>query len=257
MTTLRDIITDAYREGGIVQIGDTPEAEELDEGLRRLKAYIHSLFGYELGDDLTPVTYGTYSGGNAYANYWDEAPLINSYFVPDNTRLEVTITAPSEVYLNPRPQDGARLAVVDVRGNFSTNNLTINANGRKIEGADTVVLNTDRATKEWFYRADLGEWKLVDTYTANSESPFPTKYDPFLSIGLAFRLNPRYKDQTAPESMEDFQRLKNMFQAQYRQKKETRTEIGLLRLSGSDNYIYDYSLYPGSTESSFNRGFIG
>lgn len=253
MATIRQIITDAYREGGLIQIGTTPDADQLDEGFRKLQSIIRSLIGNELGNPVVPISYGDNGFTNSYAKEQDQTAEIDTYFVPTNTRLMANISGAKTVYLDPNPRDGARLAINDVSGNFATNNLTVNANGRKIEGDDEVVLATNGSVQEWFYREDLGEWVKVELLTLNSENPFPFQFDDFLIIMLAMRLNPRYQTTAAPETVAEFRRLKKQFQAKYRNGTEMRTEEGILRLPSSRLSMFED--LPAS-DRKFDRGFL-
>lgn len=253
MTTIRQIITDAYRESGLIQIGLTPEAEQLDEGLRRLQTIIRSLFGNELGVPLTSVSYGASAITNTYGREDDYSSVIDGTYVPSNVRLLVNIDGAKTLYLKPNPQDGARISIVDNSGNFGTYNVTVNGNGRKIDGGTSTVLSTNSESKEWFYRADLGEWVVVDSLTADSQSPFPSEFDDLLSIMLAFRLHPRYQAQTAPETMETLRRMKRQFSSRYSQSSEVGVEEALLRLSGTGPSFFDD--LPSSER--FNSGIIG
>lgn len=251
MTTIRQIIIDAYREGGLVQIGLTPESEELDEGLRKLQAIVKSMFGNEMGAPLAPVSYGSSGVTNAYAKEQDVAPEIDSYYVPSNIRLMANLESAKTVYLPPNPKDGARVAVVDVAENFGTYNLTINGNGRRIQDATSVTLSTNGDNKEWFYRSDLGDWRLIADLTVSSENPFPAQFDDLLITMLAMRLNPRYQAQTAPETVETLTRLRRQFRARYKQTTEESSEAGIVRTNSQKDRLFegiDLSL------NQFNRG---
>jgi hypothetical protein len=80
VTTLRDIVTDAFRECGITGVGLEPEADEFDEGLRRLQSIIKSVYGNELGEPLRSLNFGTYSLSNPYALAEDTARLRSRLF---------------------------------------------------------------------------------------------------------------------------------------------------------------------------------
>lgn len=254
MTTIRQIVIDAYREGGLVQAGLTPDSEEFDEGLRKLQDIVDSLYGFEAGDQLITLSYGSPVGGNSYAKYEDLSSYIDSTYLPQNTRLMVHADSATELFLPPVPDDGARFSVVDVGDNFATNNVTVNGNGRYIEGGTTATLSTDRENKTWFYRADLGEWVLISDLTENSQNPFPRVYDDYLIMLLAMRMNPRYQATTAQETMMFFRRLERKFKAQYRQKHEVAVEEGLRRIN--ERYTIDDMYTVDGTNSRFNRGHI-
>lgn len=231
MTTIRQIIIDAYRESGLVQVGTTPEADEFDEGLRKIQTMISALFGQELGEPLTTYSYGTTSGANSYATIKDAHTYLTNKYIPMNSRLIVTSSSPDTVYFPPVPRDGARIAVLDLEGNFATNNFTINGNGRKVEGANILTLDTDSASKEWFYRDDLGSWVLISDLTANSESPFPKEFDDFLTTMLAIRMNPRYQVQAAPETVQAYRKGRTQFISRYSQHRQAPAEVALLSRS--------------------------
>lgn len=239
MTTIRQIVIDAFREGGLVQVGLTPEADEFDEGLRKLQTIIASLYGNEGGSPLTSINYGKEGLISAFGKADDASEWISAYFVPPNSRLLVNAEEGYTVYLNPNPADGERVAVVDVAGNFGDRPFIVSGNGRRIEGDTYTILETDLASKQWFYRADLGEWVLVSDLTADSSSPFPPEFDELLITSTAMRLNPRYQTQTAPETMMEWRRAKSQFRARYTQSKKVRSDIALVRLAANNGSAYD------------------
>ena len=239
MTTLRQIVIDAFREGGLVQIGLTPDPDEFDEGLRKLFNLIDSVYGSEIGENLKPVSFGSGVSGTLSAQNEDQSVLINRLgYLPNNVRLLCNITTPSTIYLNPNPSDGARFGVVDVSGNFNTNGLTINANGRKIENLASLVLNTSSVNRQWFYRADLGNWQLISKLTANSEMPFPSEFDEFFITMLAMRLNPRFQAETNEETLQFLKRTKIRLKARYKQVEPISSERGLLVLPSTWRYQF-------------------
>ena len=73
-----------------------------------------------------------------------------------------TTTAAFSISLPALPLDGAILAFVDVSNSFSTNNLTINPNGNKIEGStSSMVSNVNGAYLEFTYIAATNNWKML------------------------------------------------------------------------------------------------
>lgn len=248
MTTLRQIIIDGLRESGIIGVGTTPDADEHDEGLRRLNNIIKSLFGTELGEPYADVNYGVNGLVNSYSKGLDRASDIDSAYIPKNVRLIFNNGAAKTLYLHPAPQDGSRLAIRDNGSNLATFNVTLNANGRQIESANSVVLSTSDLTREWFYRADLGDWVRVTDLTANDQSPLPEEFDDLLMTLLALRLNGRYGADTGTDMMEILKRIRGIFRARYRQTSEQPSEPGLYRLTGT------CWAYFGDTTSNFDRG---
>jgi hypothetical protein len=238
MSTLRQIVIDAFRESGIIGVGDEPDGDEFTEAFRKLQNVIDSLFGAELGENLSTFDFGT----SGVVSETDK--VSNLVEIPENSRLIFNSAAVSSLHLPAVPNDGARLAVLDNLGNFATYPLTIYGNGRTIESAQTLVCNTNSFTREWFYRDDLGQWVKVTNLLAGDDSPFPKEFDDFLIILLALRINPRYGAETHQETSEYFAGLKRKFRARYRQTRPQDAELGLIRLSSSY-----YSL-----QSDFNTG---
>lgn len=198
-----DAVSYAYREAAIKRIGSTLTADELAEGLRRLNGFLFSLFSAEIGEKLSDVQVpqnqrATTESANAFniaypANIDGFSTMgspgftaePNVFNLPGNSRILWKGTTATTVYLPEYPNDGARIGFADVG---STVNLTIHANGRKIEGAATKVVATGSAPAEWFYRADLGEWIELAQLVAADSTPLPAEFDDLLVSGTAIRL---------------------------------------------------------------------
>lgn len=236
MTTIRQIVTDAFREGNIVAVGDTPGANEFDEAVRRLQNIYASLFAHELGEPLSTYNYDTEGVDSATADIDDISDDVDSNFVPMNTRLVLNIGSAKTLLLHPNPKDGARFAVIDNAGNLATYNVTVDGNGRQVELADTLTLNTNSLNREWFYRADLGNWARVTDLDADAQSPLPTEFDDLLITMLAIRIGPRYGAKTSEEMVEVLKRIRKQFRARYRQSIEMASESGLLLLPSNRQY---------------------
>ncbi len=230
MTTARDIVTQALREGGILALGETPDAASFSEGLARLNTLIKSTFGYDLGENLTVLNigYSTLETPEAIASTVNTSS--GTSYVPNNTLLHASLESASKVYLDPNPEDGSRIGVLDLRDNFATNSLEIHANGKKIDGGNSVVLTTDGFSMEWFYRADLGEWVRSLPLEASDEMPFPLEFDDYFITALAFRLSRRYGQEVSPETMETYSRSRSQLRARYAQLKERASELALQKI---------------------------
>lgn len=235
MTTLRDIVQRGFRESGIVGVGTQPDGDEFDEAFDHLQTIIRSLFGNELGDPLTTYDVGL-SGVQNSPNVVDVTD-VTEQFVPDNTRLIFNAEGPTSLYLNPTPRDGTRLAILDNLGNFSTLNVTLYGNGRRIEGAASLVLNTDQISREWFYRDDLGNWVRVTDLTPSDDSPLPEEFDDLLITLLAIRINPRYGAETNQETSDVLKRMRSQLRSRYRQNTEMSSELGLILMPSRNQYI--------------------
>lgn len=229
MTTTLEIITDAYRETNINGVGVDPTAVQQVEGLRRLNAVISSALGFEIGEDLVDWQVGTTNisaacGGLSYSeNIWTR-PVQNS-------RLLLNAEQPQTLFLPTKPNDGARMSAIDQLGNLSAHPVTLDANGQNIEGAPTIVLNTDGLNKVWFYRADLGNWTPVATLEIDDEMPFPPEFDDSFVTLLAMRLNPRYGRALSQESSAWLTRSLSKLKGRYRQKKVVPADPGVTHMT--------------------------
>jgi hypothetical protein len=232
-TLVSDIITDAYRESNLIAISATPTTAEVTEGLRLLNRIFYEVFGDEMGEPLETIPLGRNNINRPSGfPYYEDVPYPD-WFVPDNTRLALNLSSATTVYLSPIPHDGARFAVQDISGNLATNNLIVNGNGRKIAGATSATLSTNGLVREYFYRADLGEWKQVSDLISSDAWPFPPRFDTMFIVALAMRLNPRHAVDADGQSVEAYRRGLKTFRAQYKQIKEMPSDPGLYRLTGN------------------------
>lgn len=223
MTLVSAIIQQGFRDANLIPIGSSPTTNESDEALKRLQVIISSTLGNEAGEILQPFQVGT-NGVNAS---WI-VPSVPTW-LPINVRLVCNLSSAQTLYLNPQPQDGSRIGVIDTSGNFATNNLILNANGRLIESAASVTLSANSLAREWFYRADLGNWARVTDLATSDEMPFPQEFDDLFIVSLAMRLNPRNAQQTSQESVNMMDRSRAQFRARYSQTIPTAADIGVLR----------------------------
>ncbi len=234
MALVSEIIKDAFREANLIPIMQSPTLDEQAEALRLLNRFVRSIFGNEAGDKLQ-----SFAVGSLNVVTTTQLPIFDfttPNYVPLNARLMVNISAATQVNLHPDPEDGSRIAVVDVAGNFNTFNLTLRGNGRGVDTATTAVLNTASLKKEWFYRADLGSWMTISDLQLTDVFPFPQEFDDFFIIGLALRLNPRNGVMTDDQTRIVFNRQRNIFRARYTQSIKQDSEEGLLRLPSSRGY---------------------
>lgn len=231
MTTVTELITDAYRQGNLIALGATPSDAQLNEGLRWLNRLVKSVFGNEAGENLTPFALGRENINRpaGFPWYGDAPPA--EWFVPHNTQLLCNLENATEISLHPQPVDGSRVAVNDLALNFSTNSLTLDGNGRRIDGGTSVLLNVDGTDQVWFYRDDRGEWLTV-TPLDDLEAifPFPEEFDMFFVGNLAMLLNPAYGATMDQQTAQMFARAKSQFQARYHGPIETPSELALIRL---------------------------
>lgn len=233
MTLVSEIIRDAYRESNLIAISANPTDPENAEALRFLNRFVSGVYGNEAGEELKTILIGSghIRRPQGYP-FYDQVPDQTTWFLPQNVRMVLNLTAPQKIALDPNPQDGQRFAFVDVSGNLSTNNLTIDGNGRKIDGGFFALYQTDGYSAEYMYRADLGVWLAVTPLLLTSTMPFQTEFDDMFVIAVAMRLNPRHAVTMDPQSSAVYAKLMRQFTAQYRQHQEVGSELGLLRLVG-------------------------
>lgn len=215
MTLVSSLILDAFREGNIIPLTAAPNANQQTEALRLYNQNVSSIYGSEAGSNLEDWPLGTY--GIDQPGYTDPRTIQAIQQPPGNRRLIVSNAAAMTVYLPVNPQDGARMYLADVFGRLATVPVTLDANGRLIDGNPTELFNTNGTFQEWFYRADLGQWMKLSNLLATDTNPFPQEFDVFFYIGLAMRLNPRYGREMDPATANVFKSQRNQFMARYMQ----------------------------------------
>lgn len=227
MTLVSSIITDAYRESNMLPLGKDPSANQSTEALRLYNALLAAIYGGAAGERLEDWPLGTFdrdpNGHDYLLPYTDERlhhPRINH-------RLIAVNAAAVTVWLTTRPQDGSRMGIVDPFGRLSTVPITLDGNGRPIEGAASIVLNVDGTSREWIYRSDLGAWLKISSLIAADENPFPAAFDMMFVILLAMRLNPRYGRTLDEQSVAILKQNKREFVARYLQSQPLEIDDGI------------------------------
>lgn len=253
MTLVSSLILDAFREGNIIPLGAQPNANQTTEALRLYNQNVSSIYGSEAGSDVDDWPLGTY--GVDQPGFVDPRSLTTITQPTGNKRLLVLNTAPMTVYMPVNPQDGARMVLADPFGRLSAVPVTLDANGRLIDGNPTELFNTNGLFQEWFYRADLGQWMKLTNLLATDTNPFPPEYDVFFYIGLAMRLNPRFGREMDPATASVFKSQRNQFMARYIQSEDLciLDDISWPFLSRQS---YDVQR-PFSSNTAFNRGWYG
>ena len=249
MTTVAQIITDAYRETNLIARGSSETAGEQTEALRLLNRYIDGLFGNEAGDPLEDMLYGQNSNIDPSLYNNDFETFVDSWYLPAGFRLKFNLSSPKTIRLTPNPENGAVFGVVDASNNLSTYPVIIDGNGSLIEGATDITLNTDGYSGVWFYRSDRANWQRVTNLTTTDESPFPSEFDDLLIIGLAMRLDPRNGNGLSPMSMSRYQEVLKKFRGRYSQVVEKSMDWALRRINGQRRNRNSYSL-----QGEFERG---
>ena len=248
MTVVSQIITDAYRQSNLLAINTVPTEPQVLEALRYLNRIVKSVFGNEAGDPFTAFPIGRAHISRPQGYPWYDQTPDNDWFVPKNTRVMLNLDAGVNLYLHPAPDDGSRFAAIDTSENLSTNNAVVFGNGRLIENQFSITLDVDGTDKEWFYRADIGNWLLYAPLLADIDFPFPEEFDDYFITLLAIRLNPAYGVALDPQSKMVFDRSLRQLRARYTQDIQAPSELGLIRMPRT---AYDRDMW-GNTYGYYN-----
>jgi hypothetical protein len=235
MTLVSDIIANAYRESNLIPIGSSPTTAQSDEALSRLNSIVLSSIGNEIGDKLNDL--------NVEGPYDESFALIE--FVKSNARLILNLTAPKTVYLDPDPYEGQRFGVVDAAGNLNTHNLTLDGNGRNIEGNSTLVLSTNDTASHWLYRADTANWVKISGLLTSDQMPFPEEFDDYFITMLALRINPRYGQELRAETLETMRRSKRQIRSRYNGPNLTRPDYAGKMVADRYYFYLDHNFDTG------------
>jgi hypothetical protein len=256
MTTVAQIITDAYRQSNLLAVGTSPTSAEETEALRYLNRLVKSVFGSEIGESLTafPIGSENYTTPAGYPGY-DTVPDSN-WFVPKNSRLMLNLNQSINLYLHPTPDDGTRFAVNDLASSLVASPVTVYGNGRLIENSTSLTLDTNGLAREWFYRADQGNWVRYSSLIAADTFPFPEEFDDFFITMLAIRINPAFGSSLDGQSQLVLTRSTKQLKARYSQNIPMAPDIALIRMSqmSSDRDQWSTASFDFSDESRFNRG---
>lgn len=223
---------DAFREGNLVPIAQTPTDNEIGEGLGLLNRYMLSQFTMAVGDQLRewPVPRKQYVApadrvfpflptGQATGGI---SPTYN-ILIPDNSRI-VWDTSDQHVYLAAKPQDGALIAVAMASGADVAvpGTLIVDGNGRRIGPDETISYTPDAFNADrWFYRADLAQWQPIAALALDDEMIFPAEFDDLWICSVSIRLAPRYGKQVAAATASRGSEVQLMLTTRYFQTQNT------------------------------------
>lgn len=254
MTIASVVIVQGYRENNLIPVGSNPSDNELAEALALLNSFVNSIFGFELGENFVdwpaPVPQRTAPmagnfpqgplGGDGIITPF--APSTAYPYPPTNSRV-IWGNRTFTLYFPEAPNDGARMALVGGSGAGDAGAdgqiITLDGNGRFIEGANTVTVEAPLALpKAWFYRADLANWILSSAFALTDQLPFPAAFDDFFSCALSIRLAPRYNKTPAASTLKTADLALQRLKARYRQSQ--------LTTYGSENFP--------KTDQSFANG---
>jgi hypothetical protein len=248
MTTLQSIIAQGYRELNLTAVGKAPSASQEAEGLLLLLNIIETTITGDSGEVMSDWPLGNFDRQDI-----DRLPFIERDFANPgiNRRLIAVQDAAMTVYLPPRPSDGSLIAIVDPFLRLAAVPVTLEGNGRTIEGVSSIIANTNGLNRIWFYRADLGNWQRLTDLAINDEMPFPKKYDFYFSIMLAMRLAGRTGRRVSEVTAAAFSKLREQFVAQYLQS-EVMSRNTDLQNEFMSQQAYDRYWRP--SQNGFERG---
>lgn len=237
MTLASSIINSAYRETNIIPLGATASTNQSTETLPRLNSLLLSVVGNEVGDSLNDINIG----GDYDQSNWC------SPYVPDDARLILNLDSVESFLLDPHPYEGQRLSFKDVGGNLATYNVTLDGNGRTIEGSATLTLNINSDARQWLYRADTANWVKITSLALSDSMPFPEEFDDFFITMLAMRINPAYGQTLSQATIEVLKRTRSQLRARYHNYRQVRPDLD------TTNFLSDQR---SSTSFSYDNDFI-
>lgn len=221
MSTITELLAATFRTQNLIAVGTSPTTAQTTEALARLNAFVTWLYDSMLMGTVQewsvppPQRTAPVSADYPFRYASDDLTTAQAPYPPVNSRLVATNTVATTIYFPHLPNDGAQMFYVDLG---ITATLTVDGNGRKIEAALTkALLTSGTSPKRWFYRADLGDWKLVATLVGGDDSPFPASVDDFLILGLYMRLAPSYGHVPSAQTQENYSAAKASFMQRYRQ----------------------------------------
>lgn len=233
MTTVSQLITDAYQYNNLVALSVIPNAAEQAKALRYLNRIFRSVFGNELGESLSSWRYDSVYGLRPTALQANDLRYYSNNRPPANTRVVANLTAAATITLPSVPQDGARFALQDATRNFATYPMTVSANGRLIENATQVVLNTNGSNAEWFFREDTGNWAKIADLALTDDFPLPSEFEEFFIMMLAMRLGASEDIDLNNQLVFVLKDVTKKLKSRYRQRTQISPELGTLNLPSS------------------------
>lgn len=236
MTLASDIISRAYRESNLTSLAGGDSAAQQTEALPLLNEQLLSSLGFEAGAELSDLNIGGDFDQSSYCTQW----------VPANARLVLNLSGAVTLKLDPQPYEGQRLAIADAGNNLATYNLTLDGNGRRIEGASSLTLDTDGDSRQWLYRADTADWVKITALAASDTMPLGQEFDGFFTTRLAMRLNPRYGQGLSQGTVAELAKVETKLRARYRKPRPVQdVPLGLM---GSRRSSF------GLSQADFNAG---
>ncbi|MEY4943911.1 MAG: hypothetical protein RL254_2092 [Planctomycetota bacterium] len=250
MSTLQDVIDDGWRELNLIALGTSANTAQTAEGVRLLNQIYNFTIGTTAGEALFNWPLGNFGRESSDLLWATTQQLQNP---PQNARLVAVNEEALTVYLPVRPSDGAQIAVIDPHARLATYPLVLDGNGMTIEGAATLTLSTNSINKTWLFRADTGNWVLLNPLVETDTNPYPLEFDQFFAMMLALRLAPRSGVELATTTQAYFNEVRKKFVSRYIQNAPLMADPSLTwtSIQGYDQW---YTWRYGST-NAFNQGW--
>lgn len=236
MTLASDIVQQGFREINVIAAGTQPPTALATEGLQRLNSLVRGLYGTVMGELLqdwnvpaaqrtAPVAanfpqlpYPQGLDGNLLSlpvSY--DAPSQVTPYPPRNSRIVFADTVDTTVFFPEAPDDGSRMGVIQGATGPAGVTLTLDGNGRSIDGARTFEAVTPLNHMRWLYRADIGDWRPMAQLLATDEMPFSSDMDAFFRAALAVSQAPGYDKTCSTETLNTYKDGMSAFRARYKQ----------------------------------------
>lgn len=215
-----EVVRLGFRRGNVIPLGATPTAGEQSEAVLLLNNFYRTLLGTEIGEHFIdwPVP-NTQPPPINLPVLTDSVSASTWYLYPvQNVRMLTKLTAATTIYFPSDPDDGARMSIVDIGS--SAVQITLNGNGRLIEGNATLVEETPTLLSRvsWFYRGDKASWERVATIAlADTEMPIDDSLDELWINYLAMIAAPGNSQESAAEVVAAYQSALARAKARYRQ----------------------------------------
>lgn len=229
MSLTADIITDAMRETNLIGANEYPNQRQQAEAMRLLNRLVSAVYGYDVGEALEDWMVGTAGIDELSNRGWTELNWRNPI---QNSRILLNNTSPQTLLWPVAPDNGARMQIIDISGTLATYPVTIDGNGRLIEGDRVQLLVTNGLNTTWMFDAANANWvQVANELTVTGKMPFPMKFDDYFVIKLAARLNPRYGRSLSEESLARLAEQRDQLEAEYRQTRPMPAPLAVRRLS--------------------------
>lgn len=250
MTRVADIIKDAFYEAGLTTELQHATPTQTARAMTTLDSIIKFLYGTDAGEELNPWPLGNF--GRADQSRMTPSEQMLTY-PPLNVRFVCTNENAITVNLPVTPSPGARFGVMDPFNRLSTAPITIDGNGRTVDGAANITVNTDGLNAIWFYGDDTGNWKKVTPLLITDDMPFPSEYDQMFIIMLAMRLSPVYGRNQSSVQAQFLKGFRQQFMARYIQEAPLQIDpsISFQSFQSYDNFAQSYW---GLSTNAYNRG---